>query len=456
MHHQLRPGDFGIPASLTGEPVRDDMFRLPEPFAELVAAELGEETESEPPICWLQLVEPFGYLALPPWESLLRARLGVRVIRLPSVALPRRRPGKSLQVTLLVAVPNPRRSGALRTQVHSKQVAASSRLRRKASATADDSPAMDPDAFSATDVDRLVRAILSGSPRENTTVNVITTPWIHHDLKALWRRRGSDFPVRLHDAAHLRDDLETSSRRSAQTPWLRVLKAAQNGEQSDVVHIVSHASVTDTAARLVVADPLPTSTNVASRYVSLQSLSTTLDELGAWAVCLTAAPPREEVAQMRYLSIRLAALRPGPILMTDYTHDPRFDDVREGYRFLFSRRAQRPPELGSGVVHCEPFRMTSQLRDPTGATTVIEPPPSEQPQAAVAKLMDSDTTPMWLAAAQRFVEQRQIELTRLEGADDGKPISPEAAAIVRGVRQALETIQNALETKAEKIEDRHG
>lgn len=451
---RVAPQELGIPATLNGDPIDDQAFRLPSALVDLLRAELGEATGS--PICWLQLVAPFGYLALLPWERLLREQLGVRVVRLPAVALARRRPGNSLQVTLLVAVPNPRRSSPLRTQVHSTRVAASSRLRIKGYADKDTPPAMAPDSFSAVDVDRLVRAILRGSPRRTTTVNVVTTPWIHHDLKARWRRERSDFPVHLHDAHALRADLEDSPQRTAQTPWLRVLKAAQNGEQSDVVHIVSHASVTDTSARLVVADPLPSSTNVASRYVSIPALGATLDELGAWAVCLTAAPPRESVPQMRYLASRLAVLRPGPSLMTDYTHDPRFHDVEEGYRFLFSRKPMPPPMLESGVIHCEPFRVTEELREPTGATTVIEPPPAEQPHEATAKLIAADTTPMWLAAAQRFVEQRQVDLTRLEGGHEGASMSPEAAAIVRGVRQALSTIQDVLESQAEKIEARDG
>ena len=159
---------------------------------------------------------------------------------------------------------------------------------------------------------------------------------------------------------------------------------------------------------------------------------------------------------MRYLASRLAVLRPGPSLMTDYTHDPRFHDVEEGYRFLFSRSPQPPPQLDSGVIHCEPFRVTEELREPTGATTVIEPPPAEQPQAATSKLIASDTTPMWLAAAQRFVEQRQVELTRLEGDGDGRSLTPEVEAIARGVRQALATIQDVLEAQAEKMEARDG
>ena len=89
-------------------------------------------------------------------------------------------------------------------------------------------------------------------------------------------------------------------------------------------------------------------------------------------------------------------------------------------------------------------------------TSVIEAPPDEQPRGAAADLMARDTTPMWLAAAQRFVEQRQLDLARLERDSGRDGLSPEAAAIARGIKRALATIQNVLEDRAQQSGGRDG
>ena len=193
----LDPDEFGIPASLTGEPVDDTRFRVPEELAQLVESAL--EAAGSPEVLWLQLVEPFGYLGLVPWERLLVDRFGIRVVRLPSLTLARRRPRDSLQVTVLVTVPNPRRSSDLVTTLHGAKVAAASRIRPTSyGGDQQEPPPERVDRFDARDVDRLVHAVLRGSPRTRTTVNVITTPWIYYDLKPLWRSRES---VRLAGSA---------------------------------------------------------------------------------------------------------------------------------------------------------------------------------------------------------------------------------------------------------------
>jgi hypothetical protein len=449
----LAPEKYGIPATLTDQRVVDGQFQIPDELdVELRSAVEGMEPLE---VVWLQLVEPFGYLGLLPWEQLLVERFGVAVARVPSLTLARRRPRDSLQVTLLVAVPNPRRSGDWATAWHGRVVAADSRIRRKAYEVDEEQQAPDGRSYSARDVDQLVRAIVRGSPASKTTVNVVTTPWIYHDLKALWRGRSSSkWPVRLHDVRVLRDRVEQATEADplAQTPWLRTLRAAQGDEQADVVHLVCHASVTDASTRLVVADPLATSTNVGSRYVSLQTLMSTLDAVGAWALCLTSPPQSDSGPYLRHVATRMAELRPGPILMTDGSHDPAYREVAEGYRCLFASDRRKLPVLRASMLSCEPGRVAAPSPGAAGVTSVIEPAPDEQPYGAAADLMAGDATPVWLAAAQRFVEQRQVDLARLKRDSAADGLSPEAEAIVRGVELALKKIQEGLAETAK----RHG
>jgi hypothetical protein len=232
-----------------------------------------------------------------------------------------------------------------------------------------------------------------------------------------------------------------------------LLKTAQGGEQADVVHLVCHAHVSDSKARLVLADPLKSSTDVSSRFVSLPALMATLDELGAWSLCLTSPSGCGMAAQMRYVGCRMAELRPGPVLVTDLEADPGSAEVEVGYRFLYSPRPITPPALTHGMLLCEPLRAPKTLMTQAASVTFeVATPASATLQGVAAELMAAENTPLWLAAAQRFVEQRQLELARYQGRPKTGTRSQEAEAVVLGVETALAAIQKALEQKAAQQE----
>ena len=204
----LDPDEFGIPASLTGEPVDDSRFRIPEELAQLVESAL--EAAVLPEVLWLQLVEPFG--------SSRPGAVGA------TACGPVRHQGRAAALTHA-----PRPSPAARQPSgygpgHGSQIlvgrpanwsppCTAQRLpphpafdRRRTGGDQQEPPPDRVDRFDARDVDRLVRAVLRGSPRTRTTVDVITTPWIYYDLKALWRSRewSPAWPVCLHDPYQLR------------------------------------------------------------------------------------------------------------------------------------------------------------------------------------------------------------------------------------------------------------
>lgn len=454
------PSDFGLPTQLTGGEKSMTGFRVPADLDGLVRVALDEAQGN---LLCLQLVEPFGYLGLVPWEALLGQRYGVSVLRVPTVALERRVPRTSLQVAVLAAVPNEHRSGDVATRFHGTRVTATSRLTPGGGARNGSAPAgarrRRRHGLTAHEVDRVVRSILRGSPRQQTSVQVIATPWIYHDLRGMWRRRrgSSEWPVVLHDPFDLRNKVQQAKEDRgplSQTPWLRTLKIAQGGEQADVVHMICHAHVSDASARLVLADPLSTSTNTASRYVSLNTLRATLDEVGAWALCLS-SPGTDRTPHLRYVASRMTELRPGPIAVTDLEADPACAEVEAAYRFLFAPDPCRPPEMRHGLVTCDASQIEADVEVPVETMSIPVPTrPGEQPREATEALITDDTTPMWVAAAQRFVEQRQLDLARLESPDRTEPLSPEAAAIARGVRAALVAIQDALAARARKERDR--
>jgi hypothetical protein len=452
---KLDPADFGVPQRLGAKPTTDDQFHLPPSFVGWLLGRLN--TREHPEVLWLQLVEPFGYLALAPWENMIWEHLGVPVVRLPTVALTRRKPTNSLQVAVLAAVPNERRSNARQTQRHA--------LRKQTSAWShpwipivDDLPRLNPlrTDFSAGEVDRIVRAIVAGSPRDTTTVHVVTTPWIYADLRKMWKGvDDADWPVTLHDPYALREQVQQSRDKNAQAqvPWLRLLKAAQGGQQADVVHLICHARVNDLKTRLVLADPLDASVNVSSRYVSMTALMSTLNEVGAWSLCLSTPAETGMAPQMRYFASRFVEARPGPVLVSDLGTDPKCAEVERGYRFLFSQEPSPPPHIRHGMVACEPHRVRASLQNALALSRQVTPPEDVQPRGAVAELMEKDDTPMWLAAAQRLIEQRQVELSRLQRAASREPADAEVRAVAAGIQKALAVIQDALAERAGTVLD---
>lgn len=449
------PEGFHLPLHLRGD-VRDDSFTLPPPLLHRLEDSVPSAGRGLP--LWVQLREPFGYLALVPWATLLEGIFTGPVLRLPTLSLPRRPPSDSLQVALLAAAPYERRSSHARLTLHSQVVTMAratptlpATTAHRARSISRQRPPRSKEPLKAQHVDSLVRAVLNGSPRRRTTIHVVTTPWIYDDLRLLWKGRrhpGGD-RVTLHNPRSLAARLDRSPLGSSHNFWLRALALAQGGEQADVVHLVAHATVVQTSTRLVFPDSLRTrKADLASRYVSSTALRAALDALGAWSVCVSSPPQNARVPQLRYFAARLIEQRPGPLLLTDLDADPECDDVRAGYRFLYAPEAAVPPRLEHGLLASEPHRVRG-FPEIGGLSQVVRAPESELPHGAVSNLLSQDFTPAWVAGAQRFIEQQQMELARLERDAPVGSSRAEAKYRVQGVRDALSVLQAAIEEQAE-------
>lgn len=444
---------FNLPDELAA-PLDDSRFALPPRLRHRLTESLGSQGTSHP--FWIQLVEPFGYLGLVPWGLLLEGVALGPVLRLPTISLERRTPTESLQVALLAPVPYVNRSGRRRQQVHSARVTASNSLPippRAGLPTAGLGAGLkisrtrqrNLEPLQARHLDALVTAILAGSPRPHTTVHVVTTPWITHDLRALWRGHERESVI-LHDPAKLARRLgKQGTDGPAENFWFRLLEKAQEGQQADVVHLVAHGSVVQTRSRLVLADALPGADwDTSSRYMSISGLQAALDGLGAWSVCVTSPPSNDRVPQLRYLATRLIEKRPGPLLFTDFDRDPECLDVEAGYRFLFAQKPGAPPRVPHTMLSCEPHRVAGFANDAWGLTTLVATPPSEAPANEVLRVIHDADTPAWVAGAQRFIERQQIELTKLEMNMHQVHGTSENTYRLDGIRDALEIIQQAV------------
>jgi hypothetical protein len=440
------PEELGLPSTVRGEPLHDSGFRLPA----VVTQELPQHLSRGARVTWMQLCEPFGYLGMVPWEGLLAPLVPGALVRLPTIDLAARTPSADLQVALLAVPPDPDRPGAANEVLHGMRLEATSRLRSWAHAPPEQRPrraggrttrAADP-RLTAADVDVLVTAILDGSPRR-TTVHVVTTPWIYHGLKALWR--GRRWSVHLHDPRPGGGVLGHGREREDAADWFGLLTAAMRGEQADVVHLVCGASVSGNRVRLALADPPDEASATASRFVPLSTLRGFLDGLGAWSVHLSAAPGDPCVPALRMAASRLLEERPGPVSFTDLGRDVDASDVRGAYAFVCRQDPALPPRHPGSLLACEPYRVRGGSAVQGGPHTPIVAPAAAHPTGAIAEIIHDEETPAWVAAAQRFIEQRHLELARLRRDAPIGAATPESRHAVEGVEEAIADLSAVIE-----------
>lgn len=442
------PEDLGLPTMVRGEPLHDSGFRLPS----AVARELAPHLSRGARVTWMQLCEPFGYLGMVPWEALLAPLVPGALVRLPTIDLAARTPSTDLQVAVLAVPPDPERPSAASETLHGMRLDAVSRLRSWTHAPPEQAarsrrglgrdvrPAET--RLTAEDVDVLVTAILHGSPRR-TTVHVVTTPLVYHGLRALWR--GRRWPVHLHDPRPAGGALLHGRTGDAPSDWFGLVTAAMGGEQADVVHLVCGARVAGNRVRLTFADPPDNGWGSASRLVSLTVLRGFLDGLGAWSVHLSAAPGDPCVPALRMAAARLLEERPGPVSFTDLGRDVDASDVRGAYAFLCRADPALPPRHPGSLLGCEPYRVRGGGSLQGGPHTTIVAPAAAHPSGAIDAIIHDAETPAWVAAAQRFIEQRHLELARLRRDAPVGSSTPEARNTIEGIEEAIADLTAVIE-----------
>lgn len=448
------PEELGLPRVVRGEPLHDNGFRLPA----VVTRELPQHLSRGARVTWMQLCAPFGYLGMVPWEELLASLVPGALVRLPTIDLAVRTPSEDLQVAVLAVPPDPERPAATVEALHGLRAEATVRLRAWTSSPSEHrargrrtegrTHRADEARLTATDVDVLVGAILQGSPRR-TTVHVVTTPVLYHALRALWR--GRTWPVHLHDPRPGGGVLGYGRAREP-ADWFGLLTAAMGGEQADVVHLVCGATVLGNRVRLTLADPPHEAASGASRFVPMSTLRGFLDALGAWSVHLSAAPGDPCVPALRLAASRLLEERPGPVAFTDLVRDLDASDVRGAYAFLCRPDPALPPRHPGSLLACEPYRVRGGGGLQGGPHTSVEAPAAAYPSGAIGAIIHDEETPAWVAAAQRFIEQRHLELARLRRDAPIGTASPESRHEIEGIEDAIEDLTAVIEQWAAERE----
>jgi hypothetical protein len=228
--------------------------------------------------------------------------------------------------------------------------------------------------------------------------------------------------------------------------WLAAIRAVLGGSSADVVHFVSGGAVSGTETVLAFASLSERETRVnESRYVTVSTLTTFLNEIGAWSVGFSSLAGTASDTALRFFADALARRRPAPLLHHEFEHDPDAEEIRAAYGFLYGPVPGDPPDLSSSFLYCEPHRVrASQPREVEGLFAPLVRSAVMLPPQPVTDVLLADNTPTWVAATQRFIEQRLFELAdRQRGVSSEDGI--EALKLERqGLEAAIAHIQKAV------------
>jgi hypothetical protein len=393
--------DLGI--SETIRPESPPQIVLPLQVQEGLRANIAlMNPEADRPL-WLDLVRPYGYLGMLPWERVLGLLLNRPVLRLPDF-LERPRENTAVLESAIIFDPPPRTS-------------------------ADDATLQ---------LKSIVEELLAGSSRAKTTVNVFTT--------AAWSERlgqiSADPRVTLHPPKEAVELAKSLGARSEPRPgsrlWLDWICAAVKGRSIDVVHFVGRAAATDTRTGLLISStPLPDPDNetVTLALINIADISTALTRVGAWAGIFT-PPPNESVGlAMAFVADAFAHARPGTVLYHPVRPDNR-DSLRQSLQFLFAPDAAKPPLMAEGFVYCQPAavevhvnfqdKILLDVLKQNAALVGKAASVFDRARATAASIPvigpiigtpDTTQTPNWASATQRYIESATLDQLRRNSTD---------------------------------------
>lgn len=410
-------------------------FRFPEYLLNDLK-NLIEESEYKDRPLWLHLAKPQGYLSLVPWEQLLVAALGRPVLRLPDfLAKPPRESLNSFDVILCSSLPVAKES------------------------------------FMAVDhLGQIVEHILALG-LSNTTIHVFTDHQIRTDVL----NRVDALPnVRVYDPAEAGElPAVTATTRvpdrpgQLANPWLVWMQDSLKGRSVDVAHFLAHGYISRDRGALAFAEsPLENLDRRIARFVGATELMTFLTQIGAWSAAFSSPEHNYSEMGLRLLADTIAQSRPGPVLHHEMRMDHNCTAMAEAYAFLFGHEAVPPPVSPALFLYCHPSRLEQQpaaaLELEQGVVRGIpkgvmpEPEPDIAMDALSSLYESGENVPAWIAATERYVEQRSLEADRMSREDEqpasrGREMRAKNAAVIQDtLRQIQETLANvAVKTKGE-------
>jgi hypothetical protein len=359
-------------------------------------------------VLWLYLVKPYGALGAVPWERDLQPMIDIPLLRLPDVLPEPDRPYSTFDVALCVTATT-------------------------------DGP------WAAQKGAEVARALADGI-RERLRLHVFADL----DARSPLEHELGNLPIREVNVYRPEDAEDLSPAQTGpgiQNSWLEWIRRGIRGKTLDAVHFVSHGSTLGYEGAILTT-PSPTSTDRRSlQAVQSGELRKFLTQVGALVAGFTRPAGNYSDYALRRLVDELGSMRAGPVLLHDPQTDPTMKTLGRAYRFLSAPGPTRPPADPSIMLYAQPHRIAGLNLDHAPAV------PSNadlKSSSAVKEHFSRGDTPRWLAAAERFIEDREAELIRFQQSKRDQPPTPQQEAYFNGVQNALRKVRTVVNQHAER------
>lgn len=360
-------------------------------------------------VLWLHLVKPYDALGAVPWERDTQQALGVPLLRLPD------------------ALPDPDQSDAfIDLALVATAPIAGSRF----------------DVPLATAVAHAIAAGVGNRLRLHVFADREVRAQLNNELARLKIRR-----FVIHDGRRTRAE----SRHPASEPqngWLRWIAQQMRGQTLDAVHLIVHGSSLGRDGSVLL--PVAADSNYRAFPVSVQSheIATFLTQTGALIAGFTRPTDNYSDYGLRRLVDDLGSERAGPVVLHDPSTDPGMTGLRQCYAFLTSPRPTAPPASHSLLLYAQPNQVPHGV---SGDTPVWVVRPSFRTSNAVQEHFARDRTPQWLAAAERYLEQREGELLRFKQSSQSREPTSAEQAYFAGVETGIRKLRRIVDHHAERL-----
>jgi hypothetical protein len=353
-------------------------------------------------VVWLHLVKPYGALGAIPWERDLQPALRRPLLRLSDVLPNPNRTSRFFDVALVVTAPE----------------------------------AVGPSTWIGAAVARAIAAGIGGRLR----LQIFADPEVADQItEGIDEFAIGDFKVNRYER-------EASRRegKERQNEWLRWIRHTMRRRPLDAVHFVLHGAQLGSDG-VVLMPVTPAGSREGFASVQPAELSAFLTQVGALVVGFTRPPDNTSDYGLRRLADELGANRAGPVILHEPGGDPMLSELADCYRFVASPIPAMPAASPQLMLYAQP----SQIARLSSGNQPFESTLADSP--AVQRQFERDDPPVWVVAAQRYIEAKVAELLRFEQAKRLEPWTPAEIAYYAGVESGLEKVRGVVERHVEGL-----
>jgi hypothetical protein len=404
--HRLH--EFGLTESPTEEP----RLRVPESLVEWIASarEALWIVRGHPTVLWLHLVKPYGPLGAIPWERDLQPAVEVPLLRLPDALPTAETSGSTFHVALCVT--------ALTTEGRS----------------------------TAMEMAPKVASAISGGVGNRLRLHVFAEPETYDQLESDLNSIFAPGEAVVYRPRKEFDRLPVPAS-GPQNLWLRWIRDAMQGRTLDAVHFITHGYRLGNDGAILTTISPTSKERLFPQPVQAGELRTFLTQVGALVAGFTVPFDNYSDYGLFRAVDDLGALRAGPVLL----HDPRGDGtmvaLERAYFFLWMGTWDPgwPPADPSLLLYAQPSQIPGPIPKEYAPDEIL----ALRSSPAVREHLAREETPVWLAAAERFINESEGDLIRFRDSTLQRQPTRAQTAYYTGVEVALRQIRAVVNKHAE-------